>query len=91
MAPGIWLAGYIYSEEMEQTRAKSHLGNYKAVTRIWGYNVGQGRAQNEFTEVLVDDASAANVKDLSDKAQDLPLAGVAEPLRKFSATCFGRS
>jgi hypothetical protein len=72
MAPGIWLPAYIYSEDMEQTRTKTQLGTYKAVTRIWGYNVGQGRAQNEFTEVLVDDASSANVKDLSDKAQDLP-------------------
>ena len=72
MAPGIWLPAYIYSEDMEQARAKSHLGNYKAVTRIWGYNVGQGRAQNEFTEVLVDESSAANVKDNSEKAQDLP-------------------
>ena len=28
---------------------------------------------------------------IGDKSQDLPLAGVVEPLRKFSATCFGRS
>jgi hypothetical protein len=28
---------------------------------------------------------------IGDKSQDLPLAGVAEPLRKFSATCFGKS
>ncbi len=72
MAPGVWLPAYIYSEDMEQAHAKSHLGNYKAVTRIWGYNVGKGRAGNEFTEVLVDEASAANVKDYSEKAQDLP-------------------
>ena len=28
---------------------------------------------------------------IGDKSQDLPLAGVAEPLKKFSATCFGKS
>jgi hypothetical protein len=28
---------------------------------------------------------------IGDKSQDLPLAGVAEPLRKFSTTCFGKS
>ena len=72
MAPGIWLPAYIYSEDMEQAHAKEHLGNYKAVTRIWGYNVGRGRAGNEFTEVLVDESSAASVKDNSEKAQDLP-------------------
>ena len=49
--------------------AKFRGGSYKAETRIWGYNVGKGHAENEFTEVLVDDASA--VKDNSDKAQDL--------------------
>jgi hypothetical protein len=69
MAPGIWLPAYIYSEDLEPEHAKSHTGNYKAETRIWGYNVGKGHAENEFTEVLVDDTS---VKDNSDTAQDLP-------------------
>ena len=72
MAPGVWLPAYVYSEDMEQKRAKTHLGNYKAVTRIWGYNVGKGHAESEFTDVLVDEASAASVKDYSEKAQDLP-------------------
>ena len=70
MAPGLWLPAYIYSEDLEPAHAKRRTGNYKAETRIWGYNVVSGHAENEFTEVLVDDASA--VKDNSDKAQDLP-------------------
>jgi hypothetical protein len=70
MKPDIWLPAYIYTEDLEPAHAKSHTGNYKAETRIWGYNVGKGHAENEFTEVLVDDASA--VKDNSDNAQDLP-------------------
>lgn len=28
---------------------------------------------------------------IGDKSQQVPLAGVAEPLKKFSASCFGRS
>ena len=28
---------------------------------------------------------------VGDKSQQVPLTGVAEPLKKFSATCFGRS
>ena len=28
---------------------------------------------------------------IGDKSQQVPLAGVAEPLKKFSATCFGKS
>ena len=69
MAPGVWLPAYIYSEDLEPQHAKTHTGNYKAETRIWGYNVGKGHAENEFTEVLVDDNS---IKDNSDTAQDLP-------------------
>jgi Peptidase family M48 len=70
MEPGVWLPAYIYSEDLEAEHAKSHSGNYKAETRIWGYNVGKGHAENEFTEVLVDDSSA--IKDNSETAQDLP-------------------
>ena len=69
MLPGVWLPAFVYSQDLSPEHAKSHVGNYKAVTRIWGYNVGKGHAENEFTEVLVDDASA--VKDYSEKAQDL--------------------
>jgi hypothetical protein len=69
MTPGAWLPAYVYSEDLEPAHAKSQSGNYKAQTRIWGYNVGQGHAENAFTEVLVDDSSV--VKDNSDRAQDL--------------------
>ncbi len=69
MEAGIWLPAYIYSEDHETPGAKVRGGSYKSETRIWGYNVGKGHAENDFTEVLVDDASA--VKDDSDKAQDL--------------------
>lgn len=68
MTPGVWLPAYIYSEDLEPAHAKTRTGNYKAMTRIWGYNVGKGHAENEFTDVLVDDAT---VKDNSDKNQDL--------------------
>jgi hypothetical protein len=69
MLPGIWLPAYVYSEDRDTPHAKVRDGSYKAETRIWGYNVGKGHAENEYTEVLVDDTNA--VKDNSDKAQDL--------------------
>lgn len=69
MRPGIWLPAYVYSEDRDTAHAKVRNGSFKAETRIWGYNVGKGHAENEFAEVLVDDANA--VKDNSDKAQDL--------------------
>ncbi len=49
--------------------AKVHGGSYKAETRIWGYNVGKGHAENVFTEVLVDDARASRIT--ATRAQDL--------------------
>jgi hypothetical protein len=69
MRPGVWLPAYIYSEDKDTPGAKYRGGSYKSETRIWGYNVGKGHAENEFTEVLVDDAGT--VKDTSDKAQDM--------------------
>jgi hypothetical protein len=81
MLPGVWLPAYVYSEDRDTPGAKMRHGSYKAETRIWGYNVGKGHAENEFTEVLVDDAS--NVKDNSDKAQDLaPVAAQRAWLRQ---------
>jgi len=68
MRPGIWLPAYIYSEDKEVQGVQKG-GSYKAETRIWGYNVGKGHAENEFTDVLVDDQS--QVKDNSEKAQDM--------------------
>jgi hypothetical protein len=68
MKPGVWLPAYIYSEDKEQW-GKVRGALYKSQTRIWGYNVGKGHAENVFTEVIVDDNSA--VKDNSDNTQDL--------------------
>jgi len=81
MRPGIWLPAYIYSEDRELQGTKVRGGTYKAETRIWGYNVGKGHAENEYTEVLVDDQ--ATVKDNSEKAQDLaPVASERAWLRQ---------
>lgn len=66
--PNVWLPAYIYSEDKIPAHRNASLGNYKSLSRIWGYNVGQGRGENEFTDVVVDDANA--VKDNSDVAQD---------------------
>jgi hypothetical protein len=81
MRPGVWLPAYVYSEDRELQGTKVRGGTYKAETRIWGYNVGKGHAENEYTEVLVDDQSA--VKDNSEKAQDLaPIASERAWLRQ---------
>ena len=42
-------------------------------------------------KVVADNRRARFNYAIGDKEQQLPLAGVGEPLRKFSATCFGKS
>ena len=48
MGPRLWLPSYVYSEESEKKV------QFKAQTRIWGYNLGRARAENEFTSLTVD-------------------------------------
>ena len=65
---GVWLPSLIYSEESD---LKSRLGqtlDYKAQTRLWGYNLKDLRRNSEFTEITVDPLQA--VQDQSQKAQD---------------------
>ncbi len=82
MRPGVWLPAYIYTEDKAPTVSRVKGASFKAVTRLWGYNVGKGHAENEYTEVLVDDQSAA-VKDNSDRAQDMtPVAAQRSWLRQ---------
>jgi hypothetical protein len=65
---GVWLPSLIYSEE---TDLKSRLGqtlNYKAQTRLWGYNLKDLRRNSEFTEITVD--AMQSIQDQSQRAQD---------------------
>ncbi len=60
LRPGIWLPSLIYSEESDM---KGHLGqtlNYKAQTRLWGYNLKDLRRSSEFTEITVDAPQAVS-------------------------------
>jgi hypothetical protein len=73
MAPGLWLPAYIYSEESNLHVNMFHDLQYKAQTRLWGYNVKDTLNQQEFSQILVDNNDA--VKDQSQNVQDLaPIA-----------------
>jgi Peptidase family M48 len=73
MQPGMWLPGYIYSEESDLAYrlGTGHL-RYKAITRLWGYNLQQANRQSEMTEVRVD--ADNNVKDQSEQPDLSPAA-----------------
>lgn len=75
MQPGVWLPAYIYTEDKAPSLSRVKGATFKAVTRLWGYNVGKGRADSEYTDVRVDDQSTA--KDNSERAQDMTTVAAA--------------
>ncbi len=73
LQPGIWLPAYIYSEESNIRITTMKNTAFKAVTRLWGYNIGHDMSQDAFTKILVE--SEDSVKDQSESGQDLsPIA-----------------
>jgi len=65
---GVWLPSLIYSEESDLKYKLGQTLNYKAQTRIWGYNLRDFRRNSEFTEITVE--APQPVQDQSQKAQD---------------------
>ncbi len=65
---GVWLPSLIYSEESDLKYRIGQTLNYKAQTRLWGYNLKDLRRNSEFTEITVD--APQSVQDQSQKAQD---------------------
>ena len=68
LRPGIWLPSLIYSEESDLKYRIGQTLNYKAQTRLWGYNLRDLRRNSEFTEITVD--APQSVQDQSQKVQD---------------------
>jgi hypothetical protein len=74
LIPGYWIPSYIYSEEGDFTAGAKNKIAFKAQTRMWGYNLKTGSANDELTNIRVD-----SVKDDTPTAQDAtPLAAERE-------------
>ena len=74
LVPGYWVPAYIYSEEGDFTAGAKNKIAFKAQTRMWGYNLKTGAANDELTNIRVD-----SVKDDTPTAQDAtPLAAERE-------------
>jgi hypothetical protein len=74
LTPGYWVPAYIYSEEGDFTAGAKNKIAFKAQTRMWGYNLKTGTANDELTNIRVD-----SVKDDTPSAQDAsPLAAERE-------------
>ena len=65
LQPGVWLPVYIYSQESDLGKGL----DYKAATRLWGYDLSTRPQQQEWTKILVD--APAPVRDSSETASVL--------------------
>ncbi len=63
--PGLWLPTFVYSEEKDLHYALSKKLDFKAQTRLWGYNLSSSSKEEELSRILVetpvnDDTKSAN-------------------------------
>jgi hypothetical protein len=52
--PGMWMPSFVYSEEKELHYAMSKKLDFKAQTRLWGYNLGHAQQEQELSKILVE-------------------------------------
>jgi len=52
--PGMWMPTFVYSEEKNLHYALSKKLEFKAQTRLWGYNLGHASQEQELSKVLVE-------------------------------------
>ena len=65
LQPGVWLPSFVYSEEKELHYAMTKKLDFRAQTRLWGYNIGKAQQEQELSKILVetpvnDDTKTAN-------------------------------
>src|SRR5712675_2321295 len=65
--PGLWLPSFVYSRSEELHYALTKKLDFKAQTRLWGYNVGHAGQEQELSKILVE----GSVQDDSKSANDL--------------------
>jgi len=63
--PGVWMPTFVYSEEKDLHYAISKKLDFKAQTRLWGYNLGGSSKEEELSKILVetpvnDDTKSSN-------------------------------
>src|SRR5437660_7153122 len=63
--PGVWLPSFVYSQESDVHYAITKHLDFRAQTRLWGYNLGHANQEQELSKILVetpvqDDTKSAN-------------------------------
>src|SRR6266699_1136783 len=65
--PGVWVPSFVYSEEKDIHYNLSKKLDFKAQTRLWGYNLGHASQEQELSKILVE----TPVQDETKTANDL--------------------
>ncbi len=52
--PGMWVPSFVYSQESDLHYALSKKLDFKAQTRLWGYNLGHAAQEQELSKILVE-------------------------------------
>jgi Peptidase family M48 len=66
--PNLWLPAFVYSEESDLNYALTKRLSFKAQTRLWGYNLGHSKQEQELSKILIE--SQTPVKDQTTTAND---------------------
>lgn len=64
--PGLWLPTFVYSEEKDLHYAISKKLDFKAQTRLWGYNLGGTSQEQELSKILVETPMQDDTKTSND-------------------------
>ena len=67
LQPDVWLPTFVYSEERDLHYALARKLDFKAQTRLWGYNLGHAAQEQELSKVLIE----SSVNDETKTANDL--------------------
>lgn len=70
MQPGLWLPAYIFSQESNMKDVFGAHIHFRAQTRLWGYDLGNGSRETLFTQMTIEspsvqDQAAAQQQDRS--------------------------
>jgi len=64
--PGIWMPAFVYSEEKDMHYNLTKKLDFKAQTRLWGYNLGHASQEQELSKILVESAVTDDTKTAND-------------------------
>ncbi len=64
--PGLWMPSFVYSEEKDLHYAMSKKLDFKAQTRLWGYNLGHSQQEQELSKILVETPVNDDTKNAND-------------------------